>query len=93
MSERRTQMRTEGLSFLGVEVTDGVAIVTFNRNTWAHAEEWELFQVLDDLRSDDEVRAVVLTGKGDTFCGGAHDWMIRSTRSTTTTGRCSCSAG
>jgi enoyl-CoA hydratase len=65
-------MRTEGLSFLGVEVTDGVAIVTFNRNTWAHAEEWELFQVLDDLRADNEVRAVVLTGKGDTFCGGAH---------------------
>lgn len=65
-------MQTEGYSFLGVEVSDGVATVRFNRNTWALAEEWELFRIVEDLRSDGDVRAVVLTGTGDTFCGGAH---------------------
>jgi enoyl-CoA hydratase len=65
-------MRTDGLSFLGVEIDDGVASVTFNRNTWAKAEEWELSQVLDDVRDDDGIRVMLLRGKGDTFCGGAH---------------------
>jgi enoyl-CoA hydratase len=65
-------MRTEGYSFINVEQSDGVAFVTFNRNTWARAEEWELFQVFDDLQADDDVRAVLLTGTGDSFCGGNH---------------------
>lgn len=64
-------MKLEPYSYLGVDKRDGIAQVTFNRNTWALAEEWELFQLLDDLR-DDDVRVVTLTGTGDTFCGGAH---------------------
>jgi enoyl-CoA hydratase len=68
-------MKTDGYSFLKVEFDDGIAVVTFNRpengNKWARADEWELAQVLTDVRSD-EVKAVVLTGSGDTFCGGAH---------------------
>ena len=65
-------MQTDGLSFLAVDVRDGVAFVTFNRPTWALAEEWEITRVLDDVTSDDEVKVVVLTGTGDVFCGGAH---------------------
>lgn len=65
-------MRTENRSFLSIQVDDGLATVTFNRPTWAYAEEWELDELFDDLRADKEVRAVVMTGTGDAFCGGAH---------------------
>jgi enoyl-CoA hydratase len=68
-------MKTDGYSFLKVEFDDGVAIIRFNRpdngNRWARSDEWELAQVFSDVRAD-EVRAIVLTGSGDTFCGGAH---------------------
>jgi enoyl-CoA hydratase len=68
-------MKTDGYSFLDVGFDDGIAVVTFNRpengNKWARADEWELAQMLADVRSD-EVKAIVLTGSGDTFCGGAH---------------------
>lgn len=63
-------------SFLKVERADGVATVTFNRpetgNRWALSEEWELTAVIADLRADDDVRVMLLTGTGDVFCGGAH---------------------
>lgn len=59
-------------SFLSVEREAGVGRVTFNRPTWALSEEWELTAVIDDLRADDDVRVMYLTGTGDTFCGGAH---------------------
>ncbi|HKA05383.1 MAG TPA: enoyl-CoA hydratase/isomerase family protein [Acidimicrobiales bacterium] len=68
-------MKTDGYSFLKVEFDDGVAVIRFNRpengNRWARSDEWELAQVFSDVRSDD-VKAIVLTGSGDTFCGGAH---------------------
>lgn len=63
-------------SFLKVERAGGIGHVTFNRpengNRWALSEEWELTHVIHDLRADDEVRVMFLTGSGDTFCGGAH---------------------
>lgn len=66
-------MRIGNQSFLSIDVDgDGIATVTFNRPTWALAEEWELFDLWDDLRSDPDVRVVVMTGTGDAFCGGAH---------------------
>ena len=38
-----------------------------------------LTDALDDLADDDDVRRVVLTGDGDTFCAGADiDWMRRT---------------
>ena len=67
---------SQDYSFLKVERDNGIGRVTFNRpengNRWALSEEWELTQVIDDLRSDDDVRVMLLTGSGDTFCGGAH---------------------
>lgn len=65
-------MHIDPYSYLGVEKREGVAYVTFNRNTWALAEEWELFQLVEDMRTDVDVHAIVLSGTGDTFCGGAH---------------------
>lgn len=69
-------MKTDDYSFLHVEVDAGVATVQFNSpdngNKWARAQEWEIVGLPADLAADDDVRAVVLTGSGDTFSGGAH---------------------
>jgi enoyl-CoA hydratase len=69
-------MRTAEYSFLKIEVDSSIATVTFNRpdngNRWARSEEWELFRLPQEVAEDDDVRVVVLTGSGDTFCGGAH---------------------
>lgn len=58
-----------------VEVADGVATVTLNRpdvlNAFDEGMQDELASVWRRLRVDDEVRAVVLTGRGDkAFCVG-----------------------
>lgn len=70
-------IQTDKYSFFKIDApADGVAVVRFNRpdngNRWALADEWEITAVIDELAADDDVRAVVLTGSGDTFCGGAH---------------------
>lgn len=69
-------MKTDHYKFLKVEVRDHVCFVTFNSpetgNTWADADAWEMTDVVVQIRADDDVRAVVLTGAGDTFGGGAH---------------------
>jgi enoyl-CoA hydratase len=69
-------MKPEEYSFLKIAVADGVATVAFNRpengNKWALADEWEMFQLPGDLMADADVRAIILTGSGDTFSGGAH---------------------
>jgi enoyl-CoA hydratase/carnithine racemase len=54
---------------------DGVAVVTLNRpevyNAFNYAMQLELRQVWRSLRTNDDVRAVVLTGAGDkAFCTG-----------------------
>ncbi len=58
-----------------LEVEDGVATVTLNRpdvlNAFDERMQDELAALWRDLRTDDEVRAVVLTGRGDkAFCAG-----------------------
>ena len=56
------------------EVNDGVATLTLNRPEVMNALTFEVYAQLRDLfealRSDDAVRAVVLTGAGDNFCSG-----------------------
>jgi len=56
------------------EVNDGVATLTLNRPEVMNALTFEVYAQLRDLfealRSDDSVRAVVLTGAGDNFCSG-----------------------
>lgn len=57
------------------EISHGVALLTLNRperaNTWTVALEAELFGLLRDAVDDPEVRAIVITGAGKTFCPGA----------------------
>ena len=54
---------------------DAIAVITLNRppaNAISEALIRELNQALNELREDDGVRAVVITGSGDRiFCGGA----------------------
>lgn len=56
------------------KVGDGVATITLNRPEVMNALTFEVYAQLRDLfaslRSDDAVRAVILTGAGDNFCSG-----------------------
>jgi 2-(1,2-epoxy-1,2-dihydrophenyl)acetyl-CoA isomerase len=58
-----------------VEVANAVATITLNRpeslNALNVAMRLELLAALKDIRRDDAVRAVVLTGEGRGFCSGA----------------------
>ncbi|MSQ55927.1 MAG: enoyl-CoA hydratase/isomerase family protein [Betaproteobacteria bacterium] len=63
-----------------VRMGQGVALIWLNRpdmrNAFNEAMIAELTAVLGELESDDEVRAVVLAGKGKVFCAGADlNWM------------------
>lgn len=53
----------------------GTATVTLNRparkNAWTVPLQRAYFRVLESLTADDEVRAIVVTGSGGTFCPGA----------------------
>ena len=53
---------------------DGVATVTLNRpgamNAINHALKVELVDVMKEVATDPQVRAVILTGKGRAFCAG-----------------------
>jgi enoyl-CoA hydratase/carnithine racemase len=57
------------------KVTDGVAVVTFNRpdkmNTFTPVVMREMIELFDVTDADDAVRAVVVTGSGRAFCAGA----------------------
>ncbi len=57
------------------KVTDGVAVVTFNRpdkmNTFTPVVMREMIQLFDVTDADDAIRAVVVTGSGRAFCAGA----------------------
>ena len=57
------------------EVRDQIAIVTLARpermNAWNDTMAAEVRQAMQRCDGDDEIRAVVLTGKGKAFCAGA----------------------
>ncbi len=56
------------------EVSEGVATLTLNRPDVMNALTFEIYAQLRDLfvdlRRDDSVRAVILTGAGESFCSG-----------------------
>lgn len=57
------------------DVDAGVALITLNRpernNAWSGTLQTAYFDLLDRAAADDEVRAVVVTGAGRSFCPGA----------------------
>jgi 2-(1,2-epoxy-1,2-dihydrophenyl)acetyl-CoA isomerase len=62
------------MSSIHLEIKNGVAIITLNRPEKRNAFNAEmallLQKLLDDCASNDEVRAVYLTGSGMAFCAG-----------------------
>src|SRR5450755_654510 len=60
--------------FLQVEVADRVATITINRpdslNAVNNAVHHELEQIWLDVRADQNVNAIILTGAGRAFCAG-----------------------
>lgn len=68
------------LQYTILEKQDGVATVTLNREALHNAFNdifiQELVQVFEDLSADKELKLIVLTGKGKSFCAGADlNWM------------------
>jgi 2-(1,2-epoxy-1,2-dihydrophenyl)acetyl-CoA isomerase len=64
-------------------IDDGVGVVTMNRPERLNAVNWEmasrLVELFRELRHNDEVRVLVLTGAGRGFCaGGDADWLSGS---------------
>ncbi len=56
------------------EVTDGVAVITLNRpkvkNALLMAQAEYLADVFEDIAKQDDIRAVLITGAGGSFCSG-----------------------
>lgn len=71
---------TEGPVLLEVR-DDGVAILTLHRperrNAWSADLEQCYFALLDELDVDERVRAVVVTGSGDSFCPGVDSQRLQ----------------
>lgn len=63
------------LNTLIYEKDEGIGIITFNRPASLNAISGEftseLNQVLDDIESDDKIRAAILTGGNEVFAAGA----------------------
>jgi enoyl-CoA hydratase len=75
-------LRPEEFTRILVGVADGIATLTLNRpghgNAVDDAMHSELTKIFPAARADDRVRAVVLTGAGDTFCRGGDSSASRT---------------
>ncbi|HLZ63115.1 MAG TPA: enoyl-CoA hydratase family protein [Ktedonosporobacter sp.] len=62
------------------EVSDGIATLTFDRPDVMNALTFEIYAQLRDLfetlRYDESVRAVIMTGTGESFCSGGDVYQI-----------------
>jgi enoyl-CoA hydratase/carnithine racemase len=67
-----TSQRYSEIDYL---VADRIATITLNRpdklNAFTHVMRGELIDAFDQADADDDVRAVVVTGRGRAFCAGA----------------------
>jgi enoyl-CoA hydratase/carnithine racemase len=64
-----------GYSEIEYTVADGIATITLDRperlNAFTHVMRGELIDAFDHTDADDDVRVVVVTGRGRGFCAGA----------------------
>jgi enoyl-CoA hydratase/carnithine racemase len=62
------------MSDLLIDISEGIATLTFNRPAVLNALTFEIYATLRDIfvewQRDDRVKAVILTGAGDAFCAG-----------------------
>ncbi|MEZ5143903.1 MAG: crotonase/enoyl-CoA hydratase family protein [Acidimicrobiales bacterium] len=65
----------EAFTEIAYEVDDGIATITLDRpdrlNAFTVTMQRELVRALDLVDADDDVRAVIVTGRGRAFCAGA----------------------
>lgn len=58
-----------------LEIADGIATIWMNRpdkmNAFTERMRYEIIDALDHTDADDDVRAVIFTGRGRAFCAGA----------------------
>ena len=71
---------SDAFKYIRFEIDESVGIITLNRPEKLNAINWELAEemagLLRDLRTRDEIRCLVLTGAGRSFCaGGDVDWI------------------
>jgi enoyl-CoA hydratase len=67
-------LRGEDFTTIAIAVEDGIATLTLNRPEFENRVDDKMHSELSDVftavRRDKSILAVVLTGAGDTFCGG-----------------------
>ncbi len=60
---------------IAYDVSDGIATITLDRpdqlNAFTNSMMYQLLDVFDRTDADDDVRAVIVTGRGRGFCAGA----------------------
>lgn len=63
------------MSDIDLDITDRIATVTLDRpnrlNAFTVAMQREMCEAFDQIDADDDVRAVIVTGRGRGFCAGA----------------------
>jgi len=78
--DANSQVATEDV--IQYEVEDGVATIWLNRPQVKNCINWTLLmglgEMLDRAEEDDDVRVVVIRGRGNTFCAGADLNMLDS---------------
>jgi enoyl-CoA hydratase/carnithine racemase len=83
-------MSYPGSGDVTVAISDSVATVTINRPERRNAVKLAMWYTLHELyqrfATDDEVRAVILTGAGEHFCAGADITEFATTRNTSEAG-------
>ncbi|GAC1398345.1 MAG: enoyl-CoA hydratase family protein [Pyrinomonadaceae bacterium] len=56
------------------ETSDGIATITFNRPEVLNAITFEIYarlrEIFEELRVDENIKAVIINGQGDAFCSG-----------------------
>ncbi|GAA3523115.1 enoyl-CoA hydratase-related protein [Aeromicrobium panaciterrae] len=72
-----------------VDTSDGVAVITLNRperrNAWTVGMQAGYYDALAAAAADTEVRVIVVTGAGDSFCPGADTQALTTYTETGTT--------
>jgi enoyl-CoA hydratase/carnithine racemase len=70
-----TDLHPSTYEHIELEIADGIATIWMNRpdkmNAFTELMRYEIIDALDHTDADDDVRAVIFTGRGRAFCAGA----------------------
>src|SRR5262249_25576559 len=84
MRSKRPSVSVAGMAVVEMERRDHIALVTLNRPEARNAISPEVSQtmasLLDEVETEPGLRAVVLTGRGEVFSGGADRKVVAQGR-------------